>query len=420
MKTFDEANEALRKFWPDLLSRKHVYTLETITRLLDYVGNPQDKLKVVHVAGTSGKTSTTYYAAALLQAAGKKVGLTVSPHVDEINERVQINMVPLAEDVFCGELTEFMKLVTKSGVDASYFEILVAFAYWEFVRQGMEYAAVEVGLGGLVDGTNVITRRDKVCVITDIGLDHINILGTTLGEIAEHKAGIIQLHNGVFCYQQDQSVMDQINARAKQKQADLHVLGPDAVLSDMKSLPLFQQRNLGLARQAVNYALHQQGEPELTDEMVAQAAKTYIPARMEEVQYKGKTIIIDGAHNGQKLHALSESVRSKYPGQSIAAVVSFVSQRSYRLEDSAEELTALLDHVIITSFKSAQDGPHGSVDAEELRQIFTAHGAKSIEVAPDPAAALQLLLARPEPILMIAGSFYLLNHIRPLLFTKQS
>ncbi len=414
MKTFKEANALLQQFWPVKLSRQHVYTLETMTKLMDFLGNPQNKLKVVHVAGTSGKTSTTYYVAALLKAAGKKVGLTVSPHVDEINERVQIGLVPLPEAVFCAELTEFLKIIKKSGVEPSYFEVMVAFAYWEFVRRGAEYAAVEVGLGGLVDGTNVVARPDKVCVITDIELDHINVLGSTLGEIAAQKAGIILPKNSVFCYRQGTEVMEQIAARATQKRADLHVLPNDAALADFTDLPLFQQRNLGLALQAVNQVLRQNGEPEITKQQLATAAQTHIPARMEEVMLSDKTLIIDGAHNAQKLHALGESVRRKYPGKPKAAVVSFAGGRSYRLEDSVAELVPLLDHIIITSFDSAQDSPHASVDPAELAQVFKRHGAKSIQIVAEPTAAFKLLLQRPEPVLIVAGSFYLLNHIRPL------
>jgi folylpolyglutamate synthase/dihydropteroate synthase len=139
---------------------------------------------------------------------------------------------------------------------------------------------------------------------------------------------------------------------------------------------------------------------------------------MEEIVYGGKTIIMDGAHNAQKLHALSQSVRNKYPDKSIAGLVSFVGQRSYRLEHAVKELLQLLDHSIITSFNSPQDSPHASVDTDELLKIFNHYDAKSVQIVTDPAAALQKLLDRPEKIVLVAGSFYLLNHIRPLLFNR--
>lgn len=415
MKTFAEANEALRQLWSDRLTQPNTYSLDAIIPLMDYLGSPQEKLKIIHVAGTSGKTSTAYYAAALLKAAGKKVGLTVSPHVDEINERVQVNLVPLAERTFCSELAIFLDLIKKSGFKPSYFETMIAFAFWEFVRMQLEYAVVEVGLGGLVDATNIVHRQDKVCVITDIGLDHTDRLGPALAEIAGQKAGIIQLHNSVFCYRQVPEIMQSIIARAHQKQADLYVLDDDAAESGLDFLPLFQQRNLGLARAAVDHILKQNDDDGLDDKMVAEAAKTRIPARMEEITRGGRTIIIDGAHNAQKLHALAESVRRKYQGQKIAAVVSLVSNRSFRLEDAAEELVALLDHIIVTGFSGPQDGPHESEDPEELAQLFRRHGAASVEVIDEPEEAFNTLLVRPEPLLMVTGSFYLLNHIRPLL-----
>src|SRR5690606_38872097 len=119
----------------------------------------------------------------LLAAAGQKVGMTVSPHVYEVNERVQINTKPLAETQFCRELSRFLNIIQSSGVRPTYFELLVAFAYWEFAEQGVDYAVIEVGLGGLLDGTNVVARDDKVCIITDIGFDHTSVLGKTLSAI---------------------------------------------------------------------------------------------------------------------------------------------------------------------------------------------------------------------------------------------
>ena len=178
--TLAEANLALRPFYD---YSRTAYTLDVMKALMEHLGNPQNQLRVLHVAGTSGKTSTAYYCAALLKEAGKKVGLSVSPHVDTVNERLQINGQPMPEAEFCKVLSEFLDVVAESGIKPSYFELLVAMTYWEFARQKVDYAVIEVGLGGLRDGTNVIERADKVCLITDIGLDHTEILGHTLTKI---------------------------------------------------------------------------------------------------------------------------------------------------------------------------------------------------------------------------------------------
>ncbi|MCA9326649.1 hypothetical protein KC976_03555, partial [Candidatus Saccharibacteria bacterium] len=187
--TFADAQKVLRTYYANAQTK---YTLDNMCALMDHIGSPQEKIRVVHVAGTSGKTSTSYYAAALLRAAGLQVGLSVSPHVDQINERLQINGQPLSEAEFCQVLTEFLNAIKDAPVKPSYFELLTAMAFWEYARRGVDAAVMEVGLGGLLDATNVISRRDKICLITDIGLDHTEILGDTLVEIAQQKAGIIQ------------------------------------------------------------------------------------------------------------------------------------------------------------------------------------------------------------------------------------
>lgn len=412
--SFADANQALEPYWP-LHHKKHLHTLDHIREFMDFLGNPQEKLQVIHVAGTSGKTSTAYYTAALLHAAGKKVGLTVSPHVDEINERVQINLKPLPEQRFCQGLEEFLQLVTESGISLSYFEVLYTFAIWEFVREQVDYAVVEVGVGGLLDSTNVITRPDKICVITDIGLDHTHILGGTLGEIVHHKAGIIHLHNPVFCYKQDPVVMEGIRTAARQKQADLHILEAAEANKQPGFLPLFQQRNLGLARAAVNWALQRGGSRRLNDAMIELAAHTHIPGRMEVFKKAGKTLIVDVAHNAQKLEALGQSLQAQYPSDQVAALVSLADGRNDRLDPAGREMAAMAEHLIVTTFGGPEDGPHHSIDPELLVHALRQHGATSIEVVADPAAALRALLKRPEPVLLVTGSFFLLNHIRPLL-----
>lgn len=412
---FTEAQAALRQFYGDHATV--TYTLERIQALTGYLGNPQNSLKVVHVAGTSGKTSTSYYVAALLKAAGFKVGLTVSPHVDEVNERVQIDLAPLAEAEFCKALEEFIDQVNASGILPSYFELMVAFAYWEFARQKVDYAVVEVGLGGLLDGTNVITRQDKVCVITDIGLDHTAILGGTLDEIAAQKAGIIQPNNQVFVYEQTQDIMSVIEAAIAKQQATLQVLRPE-VLPEASELPSFQQRNFGLAKAAVEYVLARDGHEALRQQQLQEAVTVHIPARMEILLHHDKTIIIDGAHNAQKLKTLLKAVQTKYPDQAVAALVGFVEGDTLRLEQSLDELMQATQTLIATSFYTEKDYPKRSFDSQKIVSYCVEHDFKNIQSTAEPAAALVMLLARPEPILLITGSFYLLNHIRPLLLSK--
>src|ERR1035437_5231417 len=324
IRTFADAHRVLHSFYN--IPGTNTYTLDRMQALMEYLGNPQDKLCSVHVAGTSGNTSTSYYVSGLLSATGASVGLTVSPHVDEVNERVQINGIPLPEVVFCKDLNDFIDVVHDSGTTPSYFELLTAFAYWEFARQGLDYAVMEVGLGGLLDATNVVSRKDKVCVITDLGLDHVDILGKTLPEITKQKAGIITEGNHVFIHKQDLEVMHVIEEVCSQNSAVLHTYSSDKddFLAELR-LPLFQQRNMHLAIQVAAYVLDRDKQSKLTREQIRGVASIQVPARMEIFKLVGKTLIIDGSHNSQKLRALTNSISSEFHNQSIYALVAFVS-----------------------------------------------------------------------------------------------
>jgi dihydrofolate synthase/folylpolyglutamate synthase len=405
--SLEEAEAALEPFWPTHIPR-HAYTLEHIEQFMEYIGNPQNLPRSIHIAGTSGKTSTAYYAAALLTQAGKKVGLLTSPHIEALNERVQVGLKPLAEKEFCAELTIFMELVAESGIVLTYAEILYGFAYWEFARHHVDYIVVEVGLGGLLDATNVIDRADKVCVITDIGLDHTHVLGNTLPEIAAHKSGIIHLHNPVFCHPQATEIIEVIQGASKQKQADLHI---DEQTPGF--LPIFQQRNFSLALAAVAFALERENGFVLTTVQMLQAAHVHIPARMEVFERSGKTVVLDNAHNGQKLHALSVSLRAQYEGQGVAMLVAFVETEGRSLSEMLRELKPVADHLIITALPPGFR-QHIGRPPEEVAVLAKKLGFDSFEIEKDHHAAYQKLLSRPEPVLVITGSTYLLGPIRPL------
>jgi dihydrofolate synthase/folylpolyglutamate synthase len=393
------------------------YGLERMRRLMEYLGNPQDSFKTVHIAGTSGKTSTAYYIAGLLRAANIKVGLTVSPFVDEINERVQINLKPLSEKKFARYLTKFLKLVEASKLKPHYFEVLTAFAYWVFASEKVDYAVVEVGIGGLLDPTNVITRHDKVCVITDIGLDHTELLGKTIEEIAAQKAGIIGPYNTVFSYEQDEGIMEVLREVSEQQQGELHEVWELRPSELPRQLALFQRRNWYLALQTFTAIQERDSLAALTAEQLAKTTEIYIPARMEAVGYKDKTIIMDGAHNSQKLEALAASIKKAYPHQPVAVLAGFVHTKQARLRYSLAALLPVASYFIVTQF-SIEGVPKQAIDPLKIIDSLEALGFHDWQMAENPKKALRALLRRPEKVLVITGSFYLLNHIRPQVLRK--
>lgn len=406
IKTFAEAEQAINEFvTPSNISEN--YTLDRIKELLGHLDNPQDKFKTVHVAGTSGKTSTCYFIASMLESGGYKTGLTISPHITEINERVQIGLKPLPEKDFCVELETFLSILNKLSIKPTYFEFMIAFAYWYFDKTGVDYAVVETGLGGLLDGTNTILRPDKICVITDIGLDHTNVLGNTLELIAQQKAGIIQEHNHVFMYDQGAEITEQILERAKDKHAVLHLVHDSN--SSSAGLPPYQDRNWNLAKQACEFILKTDGR-ELTEDEWLDTAEVSIPGRLETITYRSKTIILDGAHNAQKMKTFIDSFKKKFPDESPAILLAISDDKN--LGAIAKELEGVASFIIVTSFKSNQDLQKVSIDPKKLAEYFT---ESKTAVEAEANKAVRLLLERPEKTLLITGSLYLIGEARKAL-----
>jgi dihydrofolate synthase / folylpolyglutamate synthase len=418
LKTFSDVHRAMAEFIPTARFEPGAYTLDRMVKLMDYLGNPQNDYKVVHIAGTSGKTSTSYYMASFLQQAGKRVGLTVSPHVDEVNERIQINLKPLSEKKFASELGIFLRLIKKGSVKPTYFEFLVAFAFWEFSRQKVDYAVIEVGLGGLLDGTNVITRSDKLCIITDIGLDHTEVLGKDIISIAAQKAGIIKPHNTVYSYEQSDDVMEVLREVSSQQNASLHEIWPLRPSELPTNIPLFQRRNWYLAYSAYQSLVESDGLPLLSEPKLAETTNTYIPARMEEVNFSNKTVILDGAHNSQKLNSLVASMKKQYPKQKIPILVSFVTTKQVRLRHCLEELMPICSQLMITTF-TMHNAERTALSPLKIAEQCEAIGFDNWKIIDDPVQAFKKLCDTKSDVVLVTGSFYLLNHLRPLIFESK-
>lgn len=407
IRNLEEANRALQPYVPLVaqLTGGDV-TLERIVPLMELLGNPQERLRVIHIAGTSGKTSTAYYLAALLRAGGKRVGLTVSPHVDSVTERVQIDGRPLPEAEFCELLGEFLEMVAQAEQAPSYFELLYAFAIWVFVRLGVDYAVVETGMGGLHDATNVIQRPDKVCVVTDIGLDHVHILGSTVAEIAVQKIGIVHPGNHVFMYEQGREVMEVAREACASRQAVLHI-APEST-ADLY-MPEFQRRNWQLAYTVYQYLEEREELQHLTSKALRETCVLQIPARMDIREFHGKILIMDGAHNVQKMTSFLHSFQKLYPDTKSAIMIGLKDGKEY--QELAPMLASVASRIITTAFYTSQDLPVQSMNPQVLVQAFRGSGV-TVEVIPDQRKAFQALVRGPEKVCIITGSFYLLSQIR--------
>ncbi|MGL5378983.1 bifunctional folylpolyglutamate synthase/dihydrofolate synthase, partial [Clostridium sp.] len=202
------------------------YGLERTYRLLEILGNPQNKLKVIHIAGTNGKGSTTAMISRMLIGLGYKVGMYTSPFLEEFEERIQINETNIEKEVL-GSLMDEIKGAVDKVIEEGFnhpteFEIITALMYLYFYNEKVDFAIVEVGLGGRLDSTNVITPI--VSVITSISYDHINILGDSLEGIAKEKAGIIKEKTPVVIYPQEEKVLNVIMDKCKEESSELIII----------------------------------------------------------------------------------------------------------------------------------------------------------------------------------------------------
>lgn len=302
--------------------------LSYIRRILKQLNNPQDSVRAIHVTGTNGKGSTSYYLSNLLQKAGQKTGLFVSPYIYEFNERIQLNGKNISNNdliKIANEIETAIEILKKDDPNFSLvtFEYEVALAFQFFAQENCDYAVIEVGIGGEHDKTNVIIP--EVSVITTIGLDHEKIIGPTLKDIAEEKSGVIKSNKPVVLGNVPQNVLEILLNKAQSENSKLFLLGrdfqikimPDVIeYQDSKNLynfalrPLVEAYDIGVAVQAIQLL-----QLDLDRKKIEEAInETRIPGRYDVIQTSPE-IIVDGAHNLQAMENLLNLVRKKKKGQ---------------------------------------------------------------------------------------------------------
>ncbi len=414
----DEAEAYLNNL-PFVSRGDFISRLELIKSALNKLGNPQNSIPAIHVAGTSGKGSTAYYVANLLSKTGYKVGFSVSPHLNKVTERTQVLNKDFSDQQYCRYFNDFLAELKILKLDLSYIEFTVIFAYWVFAKLKLDYIVIEVGLGGRLDSTNTITRHGTLRLITDIGYDHMDILGHTLPEIASEKAGIIHVSDTVVMHRQSSEIMAVIQKKVKADGAHLEVLENDR-LKDSK-LVKFQQRNLTLAIRAVNIVLRRSHKSPLTEKQIKEVQAIKIPGRFEELKYKGVDILLDVAHNSQKLKTLSDSLMDKYPNRNYVLVIALSSSKVDNISVGLISITSSASYVIATSFSSEVSEYKKMVDPKVLESLILRPGLEKrfVESIKDPYKALDkaINIANQEnSLLVITGSFFVVNGLRSMLF----
>jgi dihydrofolate synthase/folylpolyglutamate synthase len=371
-----EIVEELKLRWPE---SKIGPSLNRITMLLDYVGNPQTTFRSIHIAGTNGKTSTSRMIDSLLQGFGIRTGRYTSPHLENIRERISLNGEIITPEYFIytyDDIKPYIELVdAQSEHPLSYFEVLTAMAYAAFADAPIDVAVVECGMGGAWDATNVIDS--DVSVMTPIGLDHQEYLGNTIAEIAQSKAGIFRNGKPAVLAQQTREAAEVLTRESARVESipfreglDFSLLHRDvAVGGQLLSiqgigsryeeifLPLHgrhQASNASLALTAVEAFLGG-GAKRLDVEVVRDAfANVSSPGRLEVI-HRNPTIIIDAAHNPHGVIALNEAITEEFAFDKLIAIVAILGDKD--VTNFLSELSSVVDEVILTENSSTRAMP---------------------------------------------------------------
>jgi dihydrofolate synthase/folylpolyglutamate synthase len=403
--------EELNSRWPE---NKIEPSLDRIRTLLDYLGNPQETFRSIHLAGTNGKTSTSRMIDSLLRSFGIRTGRYTSPHLEDIRERITIDGDLITPEYFIytyDDIKPYIDLVdANSEHPLSYFEVLTAMAYAAFADAPIDVGVIECGVGGAWDATNVI--NSDVAVMTPIGLDHQEYLGNTIAEIAHTKAGIFREGKpSVLAHQTREAAEVLIRESAKSESIplreglDFALLRRDVAVGgqllsiqglggtyDDIFLPLYgrhQASNAALALVAVEAFLGggaQQLDINAVRDGFAQASS---PGRLE-VMRRNPTVIIDAAHNHHGALALREALSEEFAFDRIIAIVAILGDKD--VLSFLNELVDIVDEVIVTENTSPRAMPTEelykiAIDIFENEQVSSASSiARAIELAIDKAS----------------------------------
>ena len=387
--------------------------LETTLRLMAHVGNPHEQLRAIHVAGTNGKGSTAHLIAAVLQANGRKVGLFTSPHLVSLTERIRINGQAIPENEVAAFITEHKAFLDE--VQPSFFETMTMMAFDYFVREKVDIAVVEVGLGGRLDSTNVLTP--VLSVITNIGFDHTEYLGNTLARIAREKAGIIKPHVPVVIGETHPQTMNVFIERAKECEAEIYFADQCEYLrrermkyaEECELKGNYQAHNLQTAFVALRALGNTEFRVQNTDIREGFAhvcALTGLQGRWQILSEHPLTIC-DTGHNGHGIQYVARQLK-ELKANNIWIVFGMVNDKDIDVvmrlmpQNDQSPITNHQYHYIFTTPNTGRAKP-----AEEMLALWGKEGM-AID-SPQEAIHFAQEHAKPDDVIFIGGSNYLVG-----------
>jgi len=404
------------------------FKLDRMRELLRRLGNPHEQVRTIHVGGTNGKGATVAMLASMLEGCGYTVGQYVSPHLLDVRERISINGAPIDRASFTDAIRAVAEAAAGLPQPPTFFEVVTAAAFKHYAEEAVDIAVIEVGLGGRLDSTNVITP--EISIITSIDLDHTRLLGSTRAEIAREKAGIFKPGVPAIVFDPDPPVEAVFREVAAKVGAPLRMVNKDIEFSSrfcsspdlgphtrvclytptsrLEHLPVplpgeHQAGNCGLALAAIDI-LRSSGLDCPEDKVTAGLARTRVPGRMQVVHERPK-VLVDGAHNPASITALMKCAGAHVPYDSMVCVFGCCADK---------DVGAMLDRVNLGAdkviFTRASGNPR-AMDPDELQRMFAERSGKMSQIGRTLEEALELAerAVSREDLICVTGSFYLVG-----------
>jgi dihydrofolate synthase/folylpolyglutamate synthase len=404
------------------------FRLDRMRRLMERLGDPHLQARTIHVGGTNGKGATVAMIGAMLEGCGYTVGTYTSPHLIDVRERISINGQLISKAEFTDAIRAVAEASAAIGENPTFFEAVTAAAFKHFAEQAVDFAVIEVGLGGRLDSTNIV--QPEVSIITSIDLDHTRLLGATRTEIAREKAGIFKAGVPALAFDLDapvdavmREVAEQVGTTLKVVNKDIEFssrfcssgdLGPHTrvclytATSRLEHLPVplpgeHQAGNCGLALAAID-VLRNGGFDCPEEKVTAGLARTRIPGRMQLVHERPR-VLVDGAHNPAAVGALMRCVGAHVPYDSMVCIFGCCSDK---------DVGAMLDRVNLGADKvifTRSVGNPRAMDPDELQRMFAERSGKMSQVGHTLQAALELAgrAVSRDDLICVTGSFYLVG-----------
>lgn len=404
------------------------FTLDNIKALLEIFNKPQDKLKIIHITGTNGKGSVASFITNALIENNYSVGKFTSPYITNIREEIEVNREVISEEDFAKLASEVRKEVEeldKKEIFVSGFEILTSIAYIYFARKNLDFAVMEVGMGGRVDATNVMEK--SIPVFCHIALDHASILGDNLEKIAREKGGIIKENSHVFSYPQAEEAKEELKKISKEKSSRFSDFGFDEVeiissngygnkfnFKSYKDVEIsligdHQAYNAALALMVLDYL---RKDYKLDPDKIKEGLKRAENIGRTECLSRDPLIVVDGSHNLDSIEGIEKSVK-KFTYNKLILGFSLLKDKDHK--HILEKIERLADKIVLTEIDSDR-----FTDIDLLEKEFKKISNKEIFAIKDRKEAVEktLELAGEGDMILWCGSLYLIKDIRKIILEK--